>query len=79
MFGEPIDRIVEFVAVVVQVVIELILRLMNFPSDLLAHIIDQTVAAITDIQARPGRVPAAHGRGPQGGLPGLLRQLPRRT
>ena len=26
---------------------------------------------------RPGRVPAAHGRGPQGGLPGLPRQLPR--
>ena len=53
LFGEPIARIVEFVSVVVQVVIELILRLMNFPSDLLAHILSQTVQAITDIQADP--------------------------
>jgi hypothetical protein len=52
-FGEPIARIVEFVTVVVQVVIELVLRLMNFPSDLLASIITQTVQAIDDIQRDP--------------------------
>jgi Domain of unknown function (DUF4157) len=53
LFGEPIARIVEFVSVVVQVVIELILRLMNFPSDLLAHIVTQTAQAIDDIQRDP--------------------------
>lgn len=53
LFGEPIARIFEFITVVVQVVIELVLRLMNFPSDLLASIITQTVQAITDIQRDP--------------------------
>ena len=53
LFGEPIVRIFEFIAVVVQVVIELVLRLMNFPSDLLASILTQTVQAITDIRADP--------------------------
>jgi Domain of unknown function (DUF4157) len=53
LFGEPIVRIFEFITVVVQVVIELVLRLMNFPSDLLASILTQTVQAITDIQADP--------------------------
>jgi hypothetical protein len=53
LFGEPIARIFEFIAVVVQVVVELVLRLMNFPSDLLASILTQTAEAISDIQADP--------------------------
>ena len=36
-FGEPLGRLIEFVGVVVKVVIKLILRLMNFPTDLLAQ------------------------------------------
>jgi hypothetical protein len=53
LFGEPIARIFEFVTVVVQVVVELVLRLMNFPTDLLASIMTQTVQAITDIRRDP--------------------------
>jgi hypothetical protein len=52
-FGEPIGRIVEFVAEVVKIVIILILRLMNFPSDLLGSIISNAVSAIEDIQRDP--------------------------
>ena len=53
LFGEPLGRLLEFVAEVVQVVVELILRLMNFPSDLLASIIAHTVQAIEDIKRDP--------------------------
>jgi hypothetical protein len=52
-FGEPLGRLVEFVAEVIQVVITLILKLMNFPSDLLASIIDNAMAAIEDIKRDP--------------------------
>ncbi len=52
-FGEPIARIVTFVSVVVRVVIELILRLMNFPSELLGSIISNVLAAIADIRRDP--------------------------
>ncbi|MFC6016066.1 DUF4157 domain-containing protein [Plantactinospora solaniradicis] len=52
-FGEPLARIVEFVAEVMKVVIELILRLMNFPSDLLGSIISNAMQAIDDIQRDP--------------------------
>ncbi|MEZ0449716.1 eCIS core domain-containing protein [Cellulomonas sp. ICMP 17802] len=54
-FGEPLGRIISFVSTVVQVVIELILRLMNFPSDLLASIIEHVTSAIDAIQADPVR------------------------
>lgn len=52
-FGEPLTRIVEFVVEVMKVVIELILRLMNFPSDLLGSIISNAMQAIDDIQRDP--------------------------
>jgi hypothetical protein len=52
-FRDPLNRIVEFVTEVVKVVIELILKLMNFPSDLLGSIIDNATRAIDDIEKDP--------------------------
>jgi hypothetical protein len=52
-FGEPLRRLIEFVGVVLQVVIMLILRLMNFPTDLLAHIVTNAMQAIEDIKRDP--------------------------
>jgi hypothetical protein len=53
LFGDPIRRILEFVTVVIEVVVTLVLRLMSFPTELLGSIIANTVAAITDIQRDP--------------------------
>ena len=53
LFGEPLLRLVQFVGVVIEVVVTLVLRLMNFPSELLASVIANTKAAITDIQRDP--------------------------
>jgi hypothetical protein len=53
LFGDPIRRIIEFVTVVIEVVVTLVLRLMNFPTELLGSIIANTVAAITDIKRDP--------------------------
>ncbi len=53
LFGDPIRRIFTFVTVVIEVVITLVLRLMNFPVELIGSIIANTVAAITDIQRDP--------------------------
>lgn len=52
-FGEPIKKIIEFVTEVIKVVIELILKLMNFPSDLLGSIITNAMQAIEDIKRDP--------------------------
>jgi hypothetical protein len=52
-FGEPLARIIEFVGVVLQVVVELILRLMNFPTELLQHVITNAMQAIEDIRRDP--------------------------
>jgi len=52
-FGEPLGRIVAFAGEVLKVVITLILRLMNFPPDLLGSIIDHAMAAIADIERDP--------------------------
>ncbi len=52
-FGDPLDRIITFAAVVIRVVVELILRLMNFPPELLGRIIDNAMAAIDDIKKDP--------------------------
>jgi hypothetical protein len=52
-FGEPLGRIIEFVTEVMKVVIELVLKLMNFPSDLLGSIISNAMQAIDDIQRDP--------------------------
>ncbi|MDX6720776.1 MAG: hypothetical protein QOJ63_3030 [Solirubrobacteraceae bacterium] len=53
LFGEPLSRLVEFVVVVVEVIVTLVLRLMNFPSDLLGSIIANAVQAIGDIRRDP--------------------------
>lgn len=52
-FGEPLGRIFEFISVVVQVVIELVLRMMNFPPELVGNVIANATAAIDDIVADP--------------------------
>ncbi|KQY25005.1 hypothetical protein ASD16_05965 [Cellulomonas sp. Root485] len=52
-FGDPLNRIAEFVSVVIQVVVRLILELMNFPSELLGNIIANATAAIEDIKNDP--------------------------
>ncbi len=52
-FGEPLGRIIEFVGVVLRVVVELILRLMNFPTELLQHVITNATHAIADIRRDP--------------------------
>ena len=52
-FGEPLLRIIAFAGEVVKVVVVLILKLMNFPSELLGSIISNVVAAIEDIKRDP--------------------------
>ncbi len=53
LFGEPLSRLVEFAIVVVKVVLKLILRLMNFPGDLLGSVISTAEQAIGDIANDP--------------------------
>ena len=53
LFGEPLSRLIEFVVVVIEVVVTLILRLMNFPSELLGSVISNTMQAIEDIKRDP--------------------------
>lgn len=52
-FGAPLGRILSFAATVIQVVIELLLRLMKFPSGLLADIVVGVQQALKDIKADP--------------------------
>ncbi|MBD7918577.1 DUF4157 domain-containing protein [Cellulomonas sp. Sa3CUA2] len=52
-FGEPLGRIFEFIAIVVETVIELILRMMNFPPELVGNVVSNATAAIDDIVADP--------------------------
>ncbi|MFI0806405.1 eCIS core domain-containing protein [Streptomyces echinatus] len=52
-FGEPLARIVEFVGVVLEIVVTLIIKLMNFPTELVGHIIDNVVQAVEDIKKDP--------------------------
>lgn len=53
LFGEPLGRLIEFIGVVLEVVITLVLRLMNFPTDLLSSIITNALQAIEDIKRDP--------------------------
>ncbi|MFI2758902.1 DUF4157 domain-containing protein [Streptomyces echinatus] len=52
-FGEPLARIVEFVGVVLEVVVTLIIKMMNFPTELVGDIIGNVVQAIEDIKKDP--------------------------
>jgi hypothetical protein len=53
LFGEPLSRLIEFIGVVIEVVITLVLKLMNFPSDLVGSIIANALQAIEDIKRDP--------------------------
>lgn len=52
-FEEPLNRLFTFVIEVIKVVLELVLVLMNFPSDLIASIIANAIQAFDDIQRDP--------------------------
>lgn len=65
-FREPISRLVRFVGVVIMIVIELLLRMVGFPVDLLGQVIANARAAIDDIK-----------RDPMGFLRNLLRAVKR--
>lgn len=52
-FGEPIVRLIAFVAEIVRIVIVAILEIMNFPFDLIQNIITRSMEAIEDIKKDP--------------------------
>jgi hypothetical protein len=52
-FGEPISRLVQFVLVVLRTLFELLLAAMQFPTDLIGHIIDNAMQAYDRIRADP--------------------------
>lgn len=52
-FGEPIGRLIAFVAEIVRIVIVAILEIMNFPFDLIGNIITRAMQAIDDIKKDP--------------------------
>ncbi|MBO9584845.1 MAG: DUF4157 domain-containing protein [Flavobacterium sp.] len=52
-FGEPIGRLIAFVAEIIRIVIVAILEIMNFPFDLIGNIINRALQAIDDIKKDP--------------------------
>ncbi|MDH7444128.1 eCIS core domain-containing protein [Aquimarina sp. 2201CG14-23] len=52
-FGEPIGRLIAFVAEIVRIVIVAILEIMNFPFELIGNIITRSLQAIEDIKKDP--------------------------
>jgi phage-related protein len=52
-FREPLNRLFTFVIEVIKVALELILALMNFPTDLIGSIITNALQALDDIQRDP--------------------------
>ncbi len=52
-FGEPIGRLIAFVAEIIRIVIVAILEIMNFPFDLIGNIITRALEAIEDIKKDP--------------------------
>ncbi len=52
-FGEPIARLINFVVEIIKIVIEVIMKVMNFPSDLIANIITKAMVAFEMIKADP--------------------------
>jgi phage-related protein len=52
-FQEPLTRLFTFVIEVIKVVLELILVMMNFPTDLIGSIITNALQALDDIQQNP--------------------------
>ncbi len=52
-FGEPIGRLVAFVVEIVKIVVEVILQVMNFPTDLISNIITKAMQAFEMIKRDP--------------------------
>jgi len=52
-FGEPIGRLIAFVAEIIRIVIVAILEIMNFPFDLIGNIITRALEVIDDIKRDP--------------------------
>ncbi len=52
-FGEPVSRLFAFIRVVLRTMFELLLALMNFPTDLIGRIIDNAMQAFEQIKADP--------------------------
>ncbi len=52
-FGEPLGRLFTFVTEVIKIVIELVLRMMGFPFELIGSIVSNAVQAINDIVNDP--------------------------
>lgn len=52
-FGEPIGRLIAFVAEIIRIVIVAILEIMNFPFDIIGNIITRAMQAIDDIKKDP--------------------------
>src|SRR6266498_537077 len=52
-FGEPIRRLIPFVVEIIKIVVEVIMQVMNFPSDLIANIIARAVQAFEMIKRDP--------------------------
>lgn len=52
-FGEPIGRLIAFVAEIVKIVVRVILEIMNFPFDLISNIITRAMAAFESIKRDP--------------------------
>jgi hypothetical protein len=52
-FGEPIGRLIDFVIEIVKIVVEVILRIMNFPIDLISNIITRAMQAFDLIKRDP--------------------------
>jgi hypothetical protein len=52
-FGEPISRLIAFVVEIVKIVVEVILQVMNFPTDLISNIITKAMQAFEMIKRDP--------------------------
>ncbi len=52
-FGEPISRLIAFIVEIVKIVIEVILQVMNFPTDLISNIITKAMQAFEMIKRDP--------------------------
>jgi hypothetical protein len=53
IFGEPLMRLIRFVATIVRLVIEVVMEVMNFPIDTIRNIITRAMEAIENIKRDP--------------------------
>lgn len=52
-FGEPIRRLFAFIIEIIRIVVEVVLQIMNFPTDLIANIIAKAMQAFEMIKRNP--------------------------